>query len=297
MKSPPPIDGVSASRLQLPPGPWRTVLEALCARFPAVTEATWRERFRRGRVLDASGAALDAGATYRVGMEVFYYREVDIERRLPEGESILHIDEHLIVADKPHFLPVVPSGGFVTETLLARLVRRTGNPDLAPLHRIDRLTAGLVLFSAHRDSRERYQSLFREQRIHKRYEAVAPAMPTLPFPAVHRSRIEPGEPFFRMREAPGDANSHTRVDVIERGGTHWRYALEPVTGRKHQLRVHMAALGAPILHDPLYPVLAEQGDDDFERPLQLLAKSLAFTDPIDGRERAFESRMALGRPG
>lgn len=291
--TPPAIAGVRASRLQLPPGPWPTVLDGLCARFPAIPRDCWRERFARGRVLDAGGAPLAPDAPYRVGAEIHYYREVRDEPRIPFEETVLHVDAHLVVADKPHFLPVVPAGGFVEETLLARLIRRLGNPDLVPLHRIDRATAGLVLFSADPATRTRYQALFRERAIRKQYEALAPPMSQLTFPHVRRSCLRRGEPFFRMREVEGEADSESRIDVIERDRPHWRYALEPVTGRKHQLRVHMAALGAPVLNDPLYPVLREPLLDDFARPLQLLARSLTFTDPLDGRMRCFESRFTL----
>jgi tRNA pseudouridine32 synthase/23S rRNA pseudouridine746 synthase len=138
--------------------------------------------------------------------------------------------------------------------------------------------------------------LFRERRIDKYYEAWAPALPQIAFPHVRRTRIDAGEPFFRMREVPGEANSHTRIDVAERAGDYWRYALQPVTGRKHQLRVHMAALGAPLLHDPFYPVLAEPAVDDHARPLQLLAKGLSFIDPLSGQAREFVSEMELSRP-
>ncbi|WRL49209.1 pseudouridine synthase [Luteimonas sp. R10] len=293
--TPPAIAGVRASRLQLPPGPWSTVLDGLCARFPAIPRDCWRERFARGRVLDAAGAPLAPDAPYRTGAEIHYYREVRDEPRIPFEETVLHADAHLVVADKPHFLPVVPAGGFVEETLLARLIRRLGNPDLVPLHRIDRATAGLVLFSADPATRARYQALFGERAIRKGYEALAQPLPQLRFPHVRRSRLRRGEPFFRMREVDGEADSESRVDVIERGARYWRYALEPVTGRKHQLRVHMAVLGAPILGDPLYPVLCEPMADDPAAPLRLLAKSLAFTDPLDGRERRFESALALGR--
>lgn len=293
MNVPPAIDGVAASHLQLPAGSWASVFDALCARFPSVPEATWRERFLRGRVLDVAGVALALDARYRVGLDVYYYREIDDEPRLPVIERIVHADEHLVVVDKPHFLPVTPAGRFVSETLLARLVRRFGNESLAPLHRIDRLTAGLVMFSTQPATRECYQALFRERRIDKRYEAIAPALPDVGFPLVRRTCIERGEPFFRMREADGEPNSETRIDVIERGGEGWRYALAPVSGRKHQLRVHMAALGAPILHDPLYPQLSQPEPDDLERPLKLLARSLSFVDPLDGRERRFESGLEL----
>lgn len=294
MAAPPPIDGVSASRFQLPPGPWPTVLEALSACFPRVERHLWASRFARGRVLDATGAALHADAPYRVGAEIHYYREVVDEPRLAAEETILHVDADLIVVDKPHGLPVVPSGGFVAETLLARLVRRYGDIGIVPLHRLDRPTAGLVLFSANPATRARYQALFRERAIDKRYEAIAPPLPTLAFPLERHTRVVHGEPFFRMRETVGEPNTHTRIDVIARGADAWRYALEPVTGRKHQLRVHMAALGAPILGDPLYPTLLDQAEDALECPLQLLARSLAFVDPIDGRRRSFESRRSLG---
>ncbi|HEY5804756.1 MAG TPA: pseudouridine synthase [Lysobacter sp.] len=286
-------NGVAASRWQLPPGPWPTVLEGLCARFPAVGRERWLDRIDRGLVRDADGKALAADAIYRVGAELTYYREVDSEPEIPFDEVVLHVDEHLVVADKPHFLSVTPAGQHVAQTLLARLVRRLGNPELVPLHRIDRGTAGLVLFSASADTRAQYQALFPQRRISKRYEALAPAIPERSFPLVHRSHLERGEPFFRMREGEGGANSETRIEVIERDGGIWRYGLEPVTGRKHQLRVHMSALGAPIRNDPLYPECIGPLVDDYQRPLKLLARSLQFVDPLSGQERRFESTFEL----
>ncbi|MFT4248517.1 MAG: pseudouridine synthase [Pseudomonas sp.] len=280
-------DGIPASRLQLPPGPWATVLDALCARFPTVDAATWRARFERGRVLDARGCPLDAAAAYRCGALIHYFREVADEPVIAATETVLHADAHLVVACKPHFLPVAPTGGYVRETLLTRLARRLDNPSLVPLHRIDRDTAGLVLFSADPASRGRYQALFRERRIRKHYLALAPPLPGLAFPFVHRSRLAPGEPFFRMREVAGEPNSETVIELVARGRDAWTYRLEPVTGRKHQLRVHMAALGAPILHDRFYPQLQPPRPDDPQRPLQLFAHALAFDDPITGEDRSF----------
>ncbi|MBN8211953.1 MAG: pseudouridine synthase [Xanthomonadales bacterium] len=281
------------SRLQLPPGPWATVFDALCARFPAIDRETWHSRFARGRVLDADGTPLTERTPFRTGAEIRYYREVDSEPCLAVQETILHVDEHLIVVDKPHFLPVTPGGIYVNETLLARLLKRFGEDDIVPLHRLDRLTAGVMLFSRDPKTRSRYQSLFRDRAIHKRYEALALPLPMATWPLERRSRLVRGEPFFRTQEIDGVPNACTRIDVIERGPEAWRYALEPVTGRKHQLRVHMAALGAPIRNDPLYPQLADQTPDDPECPLKLLARSLAFIDPLDGSARYFESRLQL----
>lgn len=292
-RRPPSIDGLAASTLQLPPGAWTTVLDCLCARFPAVTRAQWIERMARGRVLDDAGAPVAPDTGYRVGVEIHYYREVAHEPTIPFDEGVVHADAHVLVADKPHFLPVTPAGPHVHETLLARLVRRTGNPALTPLHRIDRDTAGLVLFSTNPDSRARYQALFRERRIEKSYEAVAPPLPDLAFPYTHASRVVTGEPFFRMQEIPGPANSETRIDVIARQEGRWHYALTPVTGRKHQLRVHMAALGAPIANDPIYPATRHRAAGDYSAPLQLLARTLRFIDPLDGTERSFSSDFHL----
>ena len=290
--APPDSAAAAPSRLQLPPGPWTSLLDGLCARFPAIERERWRDRFARGRVLDVRGRALAADAAYQVGMEIQYFREVAHEPAIPFVEQVLFRDERLLVVDKPHFLPVTPAGVFVRETLLGRLQRRYGEPDLVPLHRLDRGTAGLVMFSRDPATRGAYQALFRERRIGKRYEALAAPLPELAFPLLRRSRLVAGEPFFLMREGEGEANSETRIEVIERGAECWRYGLEPVSGRKHQLRVHMAALGAPIANDRFYP-LAEAAEDDFSRPLKLLARGLMFVDPIDGGERRFESGLHL----
>ncbi|WP_369038623.1 pseudouridine synthase [Stenotrophomonas maltophilia] len=287
------------SRLQLPPGDWSTLLDGLCARFPRIDRAQWESRFVRGRVLDAEGRVLAAAMPWQVGLEIQYFREVADEPVIAAAESILYQDEHLLVADKPHFLPVTPAGRFVQQTLLARLVARTGNADLVPLHRLDRLTAGLVLFSTQPASRDAYQRLFRERRIEKTYQALAPALPALRFPLQRHSRLQPGEPFFRMTEAAGDANARTVIEVIEADGPIWRYRLTPETGRKHQLRVHMAMLGAPILGDDLYPHVLQGGSDPCAnpQPLQLLAQALAFDDPLSGQRRGFSSAQALRLPG
>ena len=290
---PPLLNGLAAATLQLPEGPWATVLDCLAAHFAAIPREEWRSRMARGLVLDASGSALTPASPYKQGLRVHYYREVPAETPIPFVESIPYADAHLVVADKPHFLPVTPVGNYVHETLLTRLTRRLDNPHLVPLHRIDRGTAGLVLFSAAPETRAIYQGLFRERQIEKRYEALAPALPALQFPLVRTTRIVRGEPFVLSQEVAGPANTETRIEVEQCDGEFWRYALYPVTGKKHQLRVHMAALGAPIVNDDFYPAMIERAADDFSRPLQLLAQSLAFRDPLTGAERRFESEFRL----
>lgn len=289
--SDPILAAPAPSRLQLPPGDWPSLLEGLCARFPRIDRAQWADRFARGRVQDAQGRALAPDQAWQVGLEIVYFREVADEPVIPFVEAIVDQDAHLLVADKPHFLPVTPAGGYVRETLLARLVARTGNRDLVPLHRLDRLTAGLVLFSTRPDTRDAYQRLFRERRIEKVYESLAPPLPDRAFPLERHTRLVPGEPFFRMAEVPGEPNARTRIEVIDGTGPVWRYRLHPVSGRKHQLRVHMAGLGAPILGDDLYPELL--ADAPADAPLQLLAKELTFDDPLTGQRRTFTSGLSL----
>lgn len=282
-----------ASTLYLPPGSWGTVLDCLCAHFSAISREQWLDRIARGRVLDVNGKPISVDLAYREGLRIHYFREVPNETPIPVQESILYEDEHLVVADKPHFLPVTPAGEYVEQTLLRRLIRRLDNPDLVPLHRIDRHTAGLVLFSANKQTRSAYQSLFPTRQIDKRYEAIAPALPGVEFPRVHKSRLIEGEPFFRMQEGEGVSNTETAMEVCERNGDLWRYALYPVTGKKHQLRVHMAALGAGICNDPFYPNVLKDAVDDYARPLKLLAHSLRFIDPVTGQPRYFQSEIQL----
>jgi tRNA pseudouridine32 synthase/23S rRNA pseudouridine746 synthase len=300
--APPPQ---AASTVRLPSGAWETVLDCLCSRFAAIPREQWLQRMTRGRVLDADRRPIGPRHPYRAGLVVYYFRELAQERPIAGVERLVHVDAHLVVADKPHYLPVIPAGRFVQETLLTRLIARLNNPDLVPLHRIDRGTAGLVLFSACRATRGRYQALFRDGRVDKHYEAIAPALPALALPYTRATRLAAGTPFFRMREVDGPPNARTLVEVLDTdvaprrpaGASdprpHWRYRMTPFTGKKHQLRVHMAALGAAIANDPFYPELCAERADDADAPLQLLARDLAFTDPLSGAPRTFRSAFEL----
>ena len=294
MKAPlPTVDGVSPSCRWLPPGPWETLLDFLQERYPGVGPATWRARMARGEVVDETGGRLHAASPYRVGGCIYYYRELESETRIPFEERILYRDEEILVADKPHFLPVLPAGRFLHETLLVRLKRGDGLDHLVPLHRLDRETAGVVLFSVNPATRGLYASLFRNRRVRKVYEALAPTLPGVSFPLTRHSRVVTGEPFFRMQEVAGEANAETRIDLMEERVGVSLYQARPVTGRKHQIRLHFSALGMPIIHDALYPERRLVREDDFSAPLKLLAKSLSFRDPVTGRERYFASGRTL----
>ncbi len=303
-KSPriPARNGVSASCVALPhgkPALWPLLVDFLAERLSGVDRAAWAERLSRGEVLDDMGEPLSPDAPFQAGARIHYYRHLDDEPAIPFEETVLFQDEHLLVADKPHFLPVTPGGRYVQQSLLVRLKRRTGIDSLSPIHRIDRETAGLVLFSLRAQDRNAYQALFRDRAVHKTYEAIAPHRPGLRFPLTRRSRIEEErERFFCMVEADGEPNSETSIEQTEVRGAWARYTLSPVTGKRHQLRVHMNALGAPIVGDQFYPQVLRGPDEpeDFTDPLRLLARGIAFTDPVTGQKRSFRSRLELDWP-
>lgn len=286
-------DGVSPSCIALPGTGQGSMLDFLAARLPAVSAADWAQRMHRREVVDERGVPVTPGRAFEPGIRVYYYRALEDELPVPFEEQVLYQDEHILVADKPHFLPVVPSGRYLQHTLLVRLKRRLGLPELSPLHRIDQGTAGLVLMSVQRATRGRYQALFRDRAITKIYEAAAPWRADVAFPREHASRMVEGPQFFRMQEAPGEPNTRTGMALIERAGAWARYRLEPITGKRHQLRVHMAALGLPLAGDAFYPEVIDPPQGDYSHPLQLLARTLAFADPLTGEPRRFDSRLQL----
>lgn len=291
----PPIEGVRPSAVTVPRGQWSRAFDFMVAQFPNVPINTWRQRFAEGRVLGDDGQPVAPNAPCGEGLRLRYFREVANERITPARWRIVHRDAHLLVVDKPPFLPVAPTGRFVQQSLLVQLQRAFNFDEIAPLHRIDRLTSGLVMFSLTKRGRACYRQLFVDGAIDKAYDAFsATVMAAAAFPRERCSRLERGEPFFRRHEVPGEPNSQTLIDVVERREDGTRFRLRPITGRTHQLRVHMAALGAPLLHDPWYPSLWPERDDNLDRPLQLVARSLSFTDPLTGAAHTFESAYRCG---
>lgn len=277
----------------VPTGRWTSALDFFAQRFAFITQEEWAQRFAAGDVLSDDNQPVRADAALHIGQRLYYYRSVPHEVPIPYQERILWQDAHLVVADKPHFLPVIPSGKYVRETLLVRLGKALNCATLAPIHRIDRDTAGIVLFSRNPATRDAYHKLFREHVVQKTYHAIARWNPDLPWPVQRHTRIAVGSHFMQQAEVPGTPNARTTIRPLLHKGDLALYELQPVNGQRHQLRVHMNALGLPILGDAIYPVLTPEGSQNFDMPLQLLAQSIAFTDPLSGEARRFESGLQL----
>lgn len=275
--------------------PYPDLLTFLEKRFPHIPLQTWVDRINAGKVEAENGEPVTLGSKYQPGLRLFYHREVEKEPLVPFKEDIVFHNDHLLVACKPHFLPVTPAGPYVQECLVNRLKVHTGNMSLSPINRIDRETAGLVLISTQPKSRGVYQRMFMEEgRVQKMYEAICCVR--IDLQRVHwrvENRLEEGEPWFRMKSAPGAINARTFIRLIEKRGAKALFELSPVTGKKHQLRLHLSSLGFPIVNDRYYPDLQEKRADDFSMPLQLLSRTITFDDPITGRLMTFESRQHL----
>lgn len=274
--------------------PPQTVLDFLEHRFPSISRDTWITRMGQKKVHDDENRPLGEDSPYVAGKRVYYYREVECEPKVPFHETILYADDHLMVICKPHFLPVIPAGPYVNECLLNRLKKKTGNVHLTPVNRIDRETAGLIVFSASPETRSLYHDLFMGARVDKTYEAVCHVR-HLPSRSewLVENRIVKGHPFFRMKTADGPPNSRTRIKLIKSTANRAYFTLYPVSGKKHQLRLHLSGLGFGIQNDRYYPDLLPEAPPDFEKPLQLLARRLAFTDPISGKPHTFISPRTL----
>lgn len=274
--------------------PYPSVLAFLTERFPKIERSCWERRIAEGKVLGEDGCPITGASEYAPQKRIFYFREVEQERIIPFPERILFQNEDLLVSCKPHFLPVTPGGPYVDECLLHRLRKSTGNDDLVPIHRIDRETAGIVLFSANKKTRILYGELFRTGRVEKTYHALS-AVAGDPGPGAWliENKIVPGEPWFRMKVAAGPANARSSIKLVEVKDAVARFILNPLTGKTHQLRVHMSGLGFGILNDRYYPELQPESADDFDNPLQLLAKSVRFLDPVTGKQMEFASDRKL----
>lgn len=274
--------------------PYPSILEFLVRAFPHISQARWAERLVDGKLLNDIGVPITIETPYAPSKRIFYFREVENEPVIPFTETILFQDDELLVACKPHFLPVIPGGRFVNECLLNRLRARTGIADLVPLHRIDRETAGVVIFSVNKKTRGRYHDLFMHGHLTKTYQALAELLaPVQADRWTIENRIVRGEPRFRMKIVPGIANARSIIQLLEVKANRASFRLHPLTGKTHQLRLHMSGLGFPISNDRVYPELQAEQADDFKRPLQLLAKMVQFRDPITEQNREFISGREL----
>lgn len=286
------------------------MLEFLEHRFPRLPSHILLQRLAAGEIVDEQGRPQAAGTPYRPGQWLWYYREVPDEVPVPFELPVIYRDARIVAVDKPHFMATTPGGRYLRHTALVRLRAELDLPTLAPMHRLDRDTAGVLLFSTGPAYRGRYQTLFQSRDVLKEYEAVVQPPPHLKFPLVYRSRLQELPGRFIMEEVAGEPNSETHIELLQwldEGSGCARDAarlprergclallrLLPVTGRKHQLRAHLSALGMPILNDSYYPEMRPRPDGDFDRPLQLLARAIEFRDPVDGRMHRFESTRVL----
>lgn len=306
LKAPLPVrDGVGPTRLRVPrTGPWASIADYVADRFSHIDRAVLDDRFARGEVVGLGGVEVSLSTPLGATDFIWYYREPPVEPDIPFVEEIVHHDEDLVVIDKPHFLPTTPGGSFLQSSALVRLRRRLDNPELTPIHRLDRATAGILMFSARPHTRGAYQTLFADRAVSKVYEAVSgvPDEGVPPLPTTVRSHLTSARGTLRaIEDLERDPNSETGVELLSRGpSTGWHLGrevvhtlLRPHTGRMHQLRAHLASIGLGILNDRFYPTLEDESPDDYDRPLQLLAREIAFVDPLTGHQRSFTTRLRL----
>ena len=310
MQSPLPVrDGVNATRLRLPDeGPWETALDYMMHRWGHIDPQGIEDRFDAGEIVGEAGVTLDRTTPLQDHTFIWYYRTLPPETRIPVELNILHQDDHLLVVDKPHFLPTTPGGTYIQESALVRLRNQLGLPDLIPMHRLDRMTAGILLLSTNPETRGRYQVLFEKRQVQKEYECVSaavpvPGQPAVDFPVVVRNRMTKSRSFLLAEVIDGEPNAETRIERLRTfdaaGGPDAKpqrralYRLEPHSGKTHQLRVHMASLGLGIVNDAFYPDLLDKAPDDYSKPLQLLARGIRFIDPISRTPVEYRSRLEL----
>lgn len=276
-------------------GAWLSLRDHLVERLAQGLDAAEVDRkLAAGEFVDATGTPVPADAPFVPQSVVWAHRDLPDEVDVPFEIDILHQDDRIVVIDKPHFVSTMPRGQHVVQSALARTRVLTGLHRLTPAHRLDRPTAGVLMFTTEQRWRGAYQRVFAEARAHKEYLAVAPVRGDLELPLVRRTHIVKEHGTFQAREVEGAApNAETLVELVDRRGDLGLYRLTPRTGRTHQLRCQLDGLGIPIAGDPLYPEARDEPLGDFSRPLQLLAAVLEFTDPVDGSRRRFETRRSL----
>jgi tRNA pseudouridine32 synthase / 23S rRNA pseudouridine746 synthase len=276
---------------------WANLYEFLCWKFPRIEPQIWQQRLLDGKVYWFGGEPVTAATPFSPSRRLCYFREVSSEPQIPFVEDVVYQDEHLLVACKPHFLPVIPGGEYIHQCLLERLRSKYQLPDLVAVHRLDRETAGLVLFSKQANSRADYYQLFASGQIEKSYLAVANIPAQLDATPGQQwqvnNRLDKAQPRFLMQQVDGEVNARSSIELLQRSGDLGLFKLTPHTGKTHQLRVHMQGLGMPLLHDKYYPQLLPKTELDFSQPLQLLAAQLRFTDPLSGEVRAFSTTRRL----
>lgn len=292
--------GLDAAWLRTPrigPGqtaPWATMREFLMSRLPQPELIA--QMLEAGEFVDHKGRPWDGDAPFRSHMDVWFHRPLKPEVPTPFPITVLEVHDRFVVADKPHFMATTPRGAHVRETALVKLRVQLGLPELTPAHRLDRLTAGVLVFTTRREFRGAYAGVFQSRRAHKVYEAIARADAQEGFPRTLKGRIEKPRDSLQAQLVPGEPNAETYVEVVQTRGEFTKYRLTPRTGKTHQLRVQMAAEGLPIVGDSLYPQVVQVAADDFSTPLQLIARKLQFTDPIDGTKREYTSAQELVWP-
>lgn len=275
--------------------PYPTILDFICQKFPRVSREIWIDRIKDGKVHYKNGDKVYFNSKFRPHDRIFYYREVENEVTIPFEEKILFENEHFIIVDKPHFLPVIPAGNWVEETLINRLRKKLGNDNLIPINRIDRETAGLIMISKDKETRDLYQALFRNNKVYKEYESICIKLNEHLGNCnnIIKNRLVKGDPWFRMKIEEGNINAESFIEIKEEKENLFKLKMIPKTGKKHQLRIHINVCGYKILNDRCYPVLLPQIPVDYKNPLQLLAKKLSFYDPILKKELSFESKINL----
>jgi tRNA pseudouridine32 synthase / 23S rRNA pseudouridine746 synthase len=320
MQSPLPVRyGVNATRLRLPDeGPWDTAMDYMMHRWGHIDPQGIEDRFDAGEIVGEGGVPLDRRTRLEDHTFIWYYRTLPPETRLPVELNILHQDDHILVVDKPHFLPTTPGGTYIQESALVRLRNQLNLPDLIPMHRLDRMTAGILLLSTNPETRGNYQVLFEKRQVQKEYECISAAEPAAGYPAVDfpmvvRNRMTKSRSYLLAEVIDGEPNAETRIEPLktfdagssegapsmssapgsESAPRRALYRLEPHSGKTHQLRVHMASLGLGIVNDAFYPDLLDKAPDDYTKPLQLLARGIRFVDPITRKPVEYRSSLQL----